>query len=470
MLKALKLYGWVIPVLVFVVVELGIIFSQSLGPFFDEGIYVTAGLRAWEGHGLSDQYLTWFNGSLLWPYLAGLGYKMGGLIGSRLMALIMATIAMIAIIHAAKNLFGEQAGFWTGVVIVTNASFLALAHLAVYDLPALAAMAVSFWATTKLIKEDNRLWLVIAAVALGMAVLSKYPTLFMVAPIVLIVMIGRKEKAVMDTTLFGFIVGGIGLVYFLPLREQVSMLVEINFGHTLTFGATRQSIAYALGFYSLTTLILTLVGLATTRGKLLQVSVVSLASLLIWPAFHVIRGDPISDQKHIVFGFLFAFPLCGQALAKLWSGRILRLAVPAVVVVLIGWATYQLRLLDYSWPDVREGAAYLMSKVKPGEQLLINNSWSYTMYLYGNGNIKAPWDVYDMYRLTHGENLIGLCQFDWFLAEDGSDPWPDNIKQQIQACGSFEEIFSTTSDVLSFTNDLTFIRWSIHTRIWQNKP
>ncbi|NIV38315.1 MAG: hypothetical protein GWN58_55520, partial [Anaerolineae bacterium] len=37
------------------------------GPFFDEGIYATAGQRTLEGHGYTDGYLRWFYGTLLWP-------------------------------------------------------------------------------------------------------------------------------------------------------------------------------------------------------------------------------------------------------------------------------------------------------------------------------------------------------------------------------------------------------------------
>ncbi|MFL7790547.1 MAG: hypothetical protein AB8I69_00280, partial [Anaerolineae bacterium] len=66
------------------------------GPFFDEGIYITSGVRTLEGYGLSDLYLTWFGGSLLWPILAGIGYRIGGLIGARVVALLVTTGGFIA--------------------------------------------------------------------------------------------------------------------------------------------------------------------------------------------------------------------------------------------------------------------------------------------------------------------------------------------------------------------------------------
>ncbi len=48
---------------------------QLNGPFLDEGIYVAAGLRTLQGHGISDNYLSWFSGSLMWPVIAALGWK-----------------------------------------------------------------------------------------------------------------------------------------------------------------------------------------------------------------------------------------------------------------------------------------------------------------------------------------------------------------------------------------------------------
>ncbi|NIV38314.1 MAG: hypothetical protein GWN58_55515, partial [Anaerolineae bacterium] len=66
------------------------------------------------------------------------------------MALILATIAFIAVLRATKNLFGQKASFWTAAAFALSGPFLALARLGVYDTLALAGIAVSFWAVTEL--------------------------------------------------------------------------------------------------------------------------------------------------------------------------------------------------------------------------------------------------------------------------------------------------------------------------------
>ena len=114
------------------------------GPFMDEGIYITAGLRTLEGHGLTDGYLGWFAGSLLWPALAGLGNKVGGLLGARAVALALATFAFACLVLASRNLFGAGAAFWTAVAFAASGPVMAVARLAVYDAAALTGIAASF--------------------------------------------------------------------------------------------------------------------------------------------------------------------------------------------------------------------------------------------------------------------------------------------------------------------------------------
>jgi hypothetical protein len=81
------------------------------GPFFDEGIYVTAGIRTLEGTAYEDDFLSWFGGSLVWPVLAGLGFRAGGLIGTRAVAVLLTMGGLAAFARAVGNLFGEKVGF-----------------------------------------------------------------------------------------------------------------------------------------------------------------------------------------------------------------------------------------------------------------------------------------------------------------------------------------------------------------------
>jgi hypothetical protein len=118
---------------------------------------------------------------------------------------------------------------------------------------------------------------------------------------------------------------------------------------------------------------------------------------------------------------------------------------------------------------VRPAAAYLVTHVKPGDELLINESWPYTMYLYTQGLIGSPWDVYDGYRLSHGELGHDLCDVAWFVDSQGSFEWPDGVAESVQTCGTFEPVFSTTSPVTGLSNDLGFVSYPVEVTVWRNR-
>jgi len=442
------------------------------GPFFDEAIYVTAGQRTLEGHGVSDGYLTWFGGHLLWPVMAAIAYQGAGLLGTRIVALLLSTLVLLSLSRATHNLFGERAAFWATLAFAVNGPFIALARLGVYDTLSLAGMAVSFWALTKMVRQDNRGWLVVAAVAFTIGLFAKYPMALMIVPLSYIVLVQRKSRGFLDLAIFGFVSAAIVLAFFLPSREQLAGLAAWRLTNSPEFGVSLQAIGFAVLYYSAPTLALAVVGwIVSHKQRFLATGL--LLSLAIWPAYHVLLADPVSSNKHLVFGFLFAHPLVGLGLDKLWQHRPRftvprRLAVTGAVFALAAVGYLHLEQSNRAWPDVRPAAAYLVTRVEPGEELLINESWPYTMYLYTQGRIQSPWDVYDGYRLTNGELEGDVCDVAWFVESGGSFEWPDGITETVEACGTFEPVFSHTSTVTGLGNDLKFVTYPVEVVIWRN--
>jgi len=92
---------WIIAV--FLAVQVYTIWFAANGPFVDEGLYAVAGMRVLEGKGLSDGYVTWFNGSpFVWPVIAVLGHHLGGLPGARLMAASLSAVTLWAFAKTAE--------------------------------------------------------------------------------------------------------------------------------------------------------------------------------------------------------------------------------------------------------------------------------------------------------------------------------------------------------------------------------
>ena len=441
------------------------------GPFFDEGIYITAGIRTLQGFGLADRFLTWFGGSLVWPVLAALGYRVGGLVGTRAVAAVAATTGLGAFARTVENLFGERASFWATLAFAVNGPFLALARLGVYDALALSALAVAFWALTEMIRQDNRFWLGAAAVAYTLAVFAKYPIGLMIIPLAGTVLFLRDDRATLDLVLLGFMTGALALALFLPLREQVGEFFNWRLQNRPEFGVPYSVIVFPIGYLSAAPFLLALTGwfIAQRRRWLATLMILSLA---IWPSYHLLTGDPSSTNKHLVFGYLFAYPLVGLTLSTIWGDRdtgLLRKALAMLVVfTLAGLGLVQVNQSDHSWPDVRPTAGYLIEHVQSGQDLLINESWPYTMYLYTTGRIDTPWDVYDDYRITHEESTPPICEYDWFVDSQGSYAWPEEVLSAVEACGTFEPVFSSTSWVVNLGADLNYVTYPVKTNVWKN--
>lgn len=433
------------------------------GPFFDEGIYITAGQRTLEGHAASDNYLSWFAGSMLWPTLAALGYNVGGLIGARAVATIFVAIAFIATLLATRNLFGEVATFWTALALTLSGPLLALARLAVYDPPALAGIAVSFWAITMLHRHNQRAWLVLAVLAYIFALFSKYPTGMMLLSLVGLTLALRRAQAIMDLAIFGFISVILLLIFYVPQRALLSQLGTRLAPQELLRQPSLVLTSSVIYFGGLP-IVLALPGWFMVRDRALLATVL-LASLMIWPAYHLWQAFVVGLSKHVVFGFLFGYPLIGLALSQLWASWH-RAAVIAICLALLMVGAIQWQQLDHVWPDMRSAAAYLTNHVQPGDKLLINDSWPYTMHLYMTGRIHQPQDVMDIY--SHEAADMRLCDYQWFVESDHTPHWPPDVLREMEQCGTFRKVFVTLNSVSVLNFSFDYMVAPVRIVIWQN--
>ena len=208
---------------VFLIGQLVICALHITGPFLDEGIYIAAGLRTLQGHGISDNYMSWFSGSLIWPVIAAIGWKAWGLAGARAAAALCVTVGIGGALMASGNLLGTRVRAMAAIAAVTSGPVIALGHLAVYDTLAVGASGLSFWALTEFIDRNDRTWLCAAALMYALAGLAKYPACCSSGRrSCCCVVTMRGPRARMDLGLFAFIAGAVLLVYFLSDRSQLS--------------------------------------------------------------------------------------------------------------------------------------------------------------------------------------------------------------------------------------------------------
>ncbi len=495
--RAVRLAPWLL-LGAFLAVELAICFMQLTGPFLDEGIYVTAGLRTLQGHGIADNYLGWFSGSLLWPVIAALGWKLAGLAGARAVAALCVTAGMAGMAGAAGNLFGARTRAFAVLAAVTSGPVIALAHLAVYDTSAVAFAGGAFWAVTEFLRRDDRAWLVGAALLYALAGLSKYPVMaFIAPPLALLMLTARGRRAVLDLFLFAMVAGAVLLIYFMADRAQLIGFMSFRTHENPSFGVSTAQLAYSQFYYTAVPLLLALAGailLARRRIVTLSpskrrrvsagspelsptpappragwVAVALLTGVIAAPIYHLGTGNPSGDQKHVVFGLIFILPLAGIALERAFADR--RRLLPAAVLTLglLLFGCVQVVRIDESWPDLRASANVLSADVHPGERLLVNSAWVEDVYLYSRSRIDTPYDLYDAYRVKHLAKPVDVCAFQWFVVVPGGEAWPAAVREQMLRCGSFRELYTARTTLTNLGSDLRFVTYTEPIEIWRNE-
>ncbi len=497
--RALRLAPWLL-LGVFLAVELAICFAHLTGPFLDEGIYVTAGLRTLQGHGIADNYLGWFAGSLLWPVIAALGWKVAGLAGARAAAALCVSAGLAGMVGATGNLLGPRTRAYAALAAVTSGPVLALGHLAVYDTAAVAFTGGAFWAVSEFLRRDDRAWLVGAALLYAGAGLSKYPVLaFTAPPLALLILTARGRRAVLDLSLFALVAGAVLLVYFMANRAQLIGFVSFRTHENPSFGVTTAQIAYSQVYYTLVPLLLALAGavLLARRRRALGPALAEggrdlptplegsrlapsppggrwlapalLAGVLAAPLYHLGTGNPSGDQKHVVFGLIFILPLAGVTLERAFAGRRRWLVATLLTLGLGVFASVQVVRIDESWPDLRASATVLSADVHPGERLLVNSAWVEDVYLYSRGRITTPYDLYDVYRVEHLGRPVDVCDFQWFVVVPGGEAWPAAVREQMLRCGSFRVLYTSRATMTNLGSDLRFVTYSEPIEIWRNE-
>ena len=401
------------------------------GPFVDEGLYSVAGLRVLQGKALSDGYVAWFNGSpMVWPVIAALGYRAAGLPGARLMAVLLSALTLIAFGRTAETLFGPAAAAWGTAALGLNGLFMALAHFAVYDVPAVTGIAVSMWCLTRFARSDRPMWLIGAATASALAVISKYAYLPMGLPLLGLLVSQRGPRNIgralgLFLLVAGVLVAGYFLLCFGSL-VPTSMTAYLD----QPFRRTRGHIAALQMIFGIGPLMLATAGAIVAwrrRERLLVVT--CFVALSLSPLFHLWTANFVSSQKHVVPGFLFAYLLGGVALERLWNARS-RLAPLAVLALLAIWGGLQWYWQEHSWSDTRTLTRYLAQTMKRGDKLLAESSWIYIMSLYPEGLIDSPADVIDA-NYSPSLDRLDVCSIPWLV---GADTAPA-IRKAAAQCG-----------------------------------
>lgn len=353
--------------------------------FQDEGLYLYMGHRMIDhllhGISLSENPGSFFSGSPgLYPVLAAVADSWAGLGGARMLSLVFAIVAMLATYRLGAVLVGRRAGLLGAAAFAVCGSVVFQSHLATYDAMALSLFAIAAWLTVRSVWNDQLLWAPVIAAILTVAFFVKYasgvylPGIALLATAVAWPTRHRWTVAVRAATmvLIGVVLGWAIVVTWGP--SIVPGIVSTTLDRQVLAPAGRADLLWSVGRWVGPWLALALAGAVVLGRRAWPTSVVLLMLSVAGPAQQIVIGESTSLAKHVGYGMVFACPLVGLALGRLW-GRLRGGGTALAVAVVIGltgsgwhWSGDFLR----GWVDDRALVPVLQADIaaSPGKVLL----------------------------------------------------------------------------------------------------
>ncbi len=422
----------------FILLQVLLLLWQGNGPFSDESIYILAGTRVIEGFAFDSRnldyfYSRWFQGSpFIWPPLASLGYSLAGLFGSRMIAVVCATVIWTSVFFVCKRQYGPRPAFLAAAAFCIDGQFLALSHSAVYDAPSLALLALACVAASQYASSERRDFAMLSGLLLGAATITKYSTivgslgvaciLFQGLPfnraakaVAIVATVSGSIVSVYCVTTFGSLIPS-SFQFYLHYPQRLSRsVILLQFAEWIAVAACFAG--YGLGVIA-----------GTQRWKALLSGVAVMIAVV---GMHVVTESHVSSHKHFVLGAMFLFPLVGLGLMRFhdrmgngWLGVAFTL-----LLVLGGMRSYA---TDHYWPDSRPAAAYLLENWRKGDSLVSDEAWNFRLPLYVSGAIASPFDLLDSWNVQKGKR--NLCDIEWMVGNTSA--WrEDQISQLARECG-----------------------------------
>ena len=391
------------------------------GPFLDEAVNATVGLQLLRGR---PGDFGWLGGSVYaYPVLVGAAYAAGGLAGARLVTALLYTLALWLFSRFSSRLVGPTASLFATGLLAVNGIWFSIAHLAVYDALAMAALCGAAWAAVEMARTQRLRWALAAGLWSALAVIAKYPTVIALLPVAGLAFTASRRRPSLQLIAASLGIATIAVTAYMLLAHgflipRVALTQAV--GEPSIFD--QSTLAYQAAYTLALPLALAIPGALRVFRKRPALVIVLVAGSLIWPILHVVMERYQSLSKDSAFGFIELYPLAGVSVSELWRER--RRVVAGVLGVAISWGFAQCYWQDRSWGDIRPVVAFIVPELQPTDRVALEHGWAFSMYAVLAGRLPSPAAVIDRYRYEHGEDV---CDAQWIIGTrhsplDTSDP------------------------------------------------
>jgi hypothetical protein len=390
--------------------------------FNDEAIYIVIGRMGlfqsdWWSYGANQ----WMAGlQYIYPTLSALAYQIGGLLGSRLLNIILGTFLVEEVYRFTRliNLFDRRTNQMAALIAAFLAGFsgigIFVSKLATYDLLSFLLLLAGINCFLKSNYYQNGKYYFLTFICLFSAFLTKivaaffYPLLFFMSLVILRKRTPKDRKLAISYLYIPFIIG----ISLYSLSQFNNFLIYItthrNLGLVPDYGSIINLIWKVTG--PLIILSIPLVGLLLYFKKSVEViSLLALASVI--PLYHLYLHRYATLDKHLYLTVIFLATIIGYGLCSAFIYKRTNIKIkkerfinPTIIlkyaakiaIISFGFIyiinSYQFLLtLEHEWKNSLSLQTFLSQRVKPGDKVLTENGAAVILALYDT--IFPPKDI-----------------------------------------------------------------------------
>jgi len=298
--------------------------------FLDEATYIMAGRtmlgRLAQGDWSSVPYASYFSGApYLQPPLAALFDGFGGLGMARAFSLLCLLLTTLFMAAGLARAVGREVAIGAALAFVTQGTVQFVGHLATPDAPALLVLAVGLgiaFAATPRYSELSAIGIGICAVIAG---LTKYGALAYAPVLAMVLAVRIWQASNLQRAVIALLLSAVTgtAVLWVVFRLDNGMLIDAVWFTTLERPFSQRFDAAVIWGkvleYGGILLAMVVYGVVQRRLHGALVAVL-LFGVLVAPLQHARLGELVSLHKHVAFSALFAAPIAGVALVRLYEG------------------------------------------------------------------------------------------------------------------------------------------------------
>lgn len=428
--------------------------------FNDEAIYIVIGrLGLFENDWWSYGAKLWMAGiPYIYPPMTALAYEVGGLVGSRLLNVILGVIFIEEVYRFVKllNLFDKKTNTIAALIAAFLVAFSGLgfyvSRLATYDMPSFLLFFLGMNSFLKARSFSNGKYYFLSFLFLFLAFLTKiiiavfFPILFVISILMLKNRPDSDKKAAITYLFIPMFIAGILYLIFYWDNLMTYIFTHKDLGKTeggirdiieLIWRETYQPFLFAVP-----------AGIALLGSLKARKAILGLVPLiLIVPVFHIVLTRFATLDKHLYLVVAFLSVIVGYGVGYILTQKNKTLGKISFVIFAILLTIYILTgqkskaELEQQWKNTDNIQEFLKARVKPGDKILTEEGATTALALYDI--IFPPKSVvtFDWIQYSGLENDEGYFRatkegyFDYIELDgqfEGADELRDGIKQNMK--------------------------------------